>query len=241
MSARELLGIEALFARFGRITALNGVSIHVNEGEAVALIGPNGAGKSTLLSCVAGLVRPSGGEIRFAGAKSNRRRLEETVRSGIAYVPENRRVFGSLTVQENLEIGAAIRRDKAAVHKEIEDFLEMFPNLADRRHELAGRLSGGEQQMLVIARAVLSKPRFLMLDEPSLGLAPMIVNRVYDLLAELRKTGLTILVIEQNSGRALGFADRTYVINSGQIRLEGPSHELADAAGFEAAYFGYGD
>ena len=240
MGSTELLAVQDLTASFGRITALNGVSMHVDEGESVAMIGPNGAGKSTLLSCIAGLVRPSGGEIRFAGKAGTRRRLENTVRSGIAFVPENRRVFGSLTVQENLEIGATIRKDKSAVHKEIGQFLDMFPNLAERRQELAGRLSGGEQQMLVIARAVLSKPRFLMLDEPSLGLSPMIVNRVYDLLTELRRSGLTILVIEQNAGRALGFADRTYVINGGQIRLQGPSAELADAPGFEAAYFGYG-
>ena len=236
----ELLAIDNLSARFGRITALNGVSLHVNEGESVALIGPNGAGKSTLLSCIVGLVRPAGGAIRYAG-KTVTSRLEDTVRSGIAFVPENRRVFGSLTVAENLEIGATIRKDRAEVHREIAQFLEMFPNLAERRDELAGRLSGGEQQMLVIARAVLSKPRFLMLDEPSLGLAPLIVNRVYEMLNDLRKTGLTILVIEQNSGRALGFADRTYVINGGRIRLQGPSAELADAPGFDDAYFGYGD
>lgn len=239
MAGSELLVVDDLSARFGRIVALNAVSLRIDEGESVAMIGPNGAGKSTLLSCIAGLVRPAGGEIRFDGRVATRRRLEETVRAGIAFVPESRRVFGTLTVLENLEIGAAIRRDKPAVHREIGGFLEMFPNLAQRRHELAGRLSGGEQQMLVIARALLSRPRFLMLDEPSLGLAPMIVDRVYDLLSEMRQTGLTILVIEQNSGRALGFADRTYVINGGQIRMQGASADLAAHPDFEAAYFGY--
>ncbi len=235
-----LLQIDDLVVHYGRIAALNGVSLTVDPGEAVAIVGPNGAGKSTLLSAVAGIVRPLSGRIAYRGRPVSGQPLEQTVRRGIALVPEGRHVFSGLTVLENLRIGAVTRRDRAAVAAEIARFMEVFPILGTRRNEPAGRLSGGEQQMLVIARALLSDPALLMLDEPSLGLAPNITDRVYGLVADLRARGLTLLVVEQNADRALRFADRTYVLNAGRVRLAGPSAELAADPAFEAAYFGIG-
>lgn len=235
-----LLQIVGLSVRYGRITALDGVSLTVDPGEVVAIVGPNGAGKSTLLSAVAGIVRPVSGGIAFRGAPVTGQPLERTVRRGIALVPEGRHVFSGLTVLENLRIGAVTRKDRAAVAAEIDRFMQIFPILGTRRNEPAGRLSGGEQQMLVIARALMSDPALLMLDEPSLGLAPKITDRVYDLVAEARGRGLTVLVVEQNAERALRAADRTYVLNAGRVRLAGPSADLAADPGFEAAYFGIG-
>ncbi|MDR5654590.1 ABC transporter ATP-binding protein [Ruixingdingia sedimenti] len=236
-----LLDIRDLAVRYGRITALDGVGLHVDAGEVVAIVGPNGAGKTTLLSAVAGIVRPVAGSIAFRGEPILGQPLERTVRRGIALVPEGRRVFGGLTVEENLRVGAVIRRDRAAAAAEIARFMEIFPILHERRNEPAGRLSGGEQQMLVIARAMLSDPALLMLDEPSLGLAPKVTDQVYALVADLRARGVTVLVVEQNADRALRAADRTYVLNAGRVRLAGPSAALRDDPAFEAAYFGMGD
>jgi branched-chain amino acid transport system ATP-binding protein len=233
-----LLAIERLVVRYGRITALDGASLHVDPGEVVAIVGPNGAGKTTLLSAIAGIVRPVSGQVLFRGAPTLGQPLERTVRRGIALVPEGRHVFSGLTVHENLRIGAVTRRDRAAAEAEIGRFMEIFPILAERRNEPAGRLSGGEQQMLVIARAMLSDPALLMLDEPSLGLAPRIIDQVYALIADLRGRGVTVLVVEQNADRALQAADRTYVLNAGRVRLSGPSAALRGDPAFEAAYFG---
>ncbi|WP_323039689.1 ABC transporter ATP-binding protein [Gemmobacter sp.] len=235
-----LLHVENLVVRYGRITALDDVSLHVDAGETVAIVGPNGAGKSTLLSAIAGLVRPVHGNLSFQGEPILGQSLERTVRRGIALVPEGRHVFAGLTVLENLRIGAVIRRDHAAVTAEIDRFMQIFPILGTRRDEPAGRLSGGEQQMLVIARALMSDPALLMLDEPSLGLAPSITDQVYELIADLGKQGLSVLVVEQNADRALQAANRTCVINSGRVRLSGPSQRLAADPDFEAAYFGIG-
>jgi len=237
-SSSPLLSIDGLVVRYGQITALSEVSLHVDEGEVVSIVGPNGAGKSSLLGAIAGLVQPAGGRIAFAGEPVAPRALERTVRRGIALVPEGRHVFGGLTVHENLMLGATVRNDRRVVDDEIARFFDIFPILGERRNEAAGRLSGGEQQMLVIARALLSKPRLLMLDEPSLGLAPKVTDRVYELLAEIRAQGLTILVVEQNAPRALKAANRTYVLNGGRVRLAGPSATLAADPDFEAAYFG---
>lgn len=232
-----LLAVDGLVVRYGQITALAGASIHVDEGEIVSIVGPNGAGKSTLLGAIAGTVRPVAGTISFRAADIVGQPLERTVRRGIALVPEGRNVFASLTVMENLSLGATIRADRAEVKAEIEQFFSIFPILAERCNEPAGRLSGGEQQMLVIARALLSKPALLMVDEPSLGLAPKITDRVYEIFAEIRARGVTILVVEQNAHRALSVADRTYVLNGGIVRLSGKAAELAADPGFEAAYF----
>lgn len=233
-----LLDIDALAVAYGRITALRGVSLHVNRGEIVAIVGPNGAGKSTLLSCIAGLVRPVAGAIRFRGELTTGQPMERTVRRGIALVPEGRHVFAGLSVLENLRLGATIRTDRAQVASEIDAYMKLFPILSERRHTLAGTLSGGEQQMLVIARGMLSNPALLMLDEPSLGLAPRITDQVYDLIETVAARGVTVLVVEQNADRALRSADRTYVLNSGSVRLSGQSSDLRGRPDFDAAYFG---
>lgn len=233
-----LLTVDQLVVHYGRIAALNGVSLHIGPGEIVAIVGPNGAGKSTLLSTIAGIVRPVSGAVQYEGSPILGQSLERTVRRGVAMVPEGRHVFAGLTVLENLRIGAVIRKDRHQVETDITRFMDIFPILDSRRNELAGRLSGGEQQMLVIARALLSNPKLLMLDEPSLGLAPKITDSVYELIAELRTRGLTVLVVEQNADRALQAADRTYVLNAGRVRMAGPSAQLRDDPTFEAAYFG---
>lgn len=235
-----LLEIGGLAVSYRRISALRGVSLQVNTGEIVAIVGPNGAGKSTLLASIAGLVRPSAGTIRFQGEQIVGQALERTVRRGIALVPEGRHVFASLTVLENLRVGATIRGDRAKVMEEIVGYMDLFPILSERRHAPAGTLSGGEQQMLVIARGLLSNPALLMLDEPSLGLAPRITDQVYDLIEQVRKRGVSVLVVEQNADRALRSADRTYVLNSGAVQLTGASADLRGNPDFEAAYFGIG-
>jgi len=232
--------VRGLDARYGPVVALRDLSMHVDQNEIVSIIGPNGAGKTTLLSAIAGLVRPAKGQIGFAGKDIVGASLEDTVRRGIALVPEGRHVFAGLTVIENLRLGATIRKDTAAAQAEIEGYLDHFPILRERRDNPAGLLSGGEQQMLVIARALLSKPRLLMLDEPSLGLAPKITEQVYDIIRSVRDDGVTVLVVEQNAGRALSVADRTYVLSGGEVRMAGPSADLGRDPGFEAAYFGLG-
>ncbi|MCC5988958.1 MAG: ABC transporter ATP-binding protein [Pararhodobacter sp.] len=233
-----LLKVRDLRVRYGRITALYDVDLDVSAGEIVAIIGPNGAGKTSFLSAIAGVVPADGGTIEFRGEDILRLPMEESVRRGIALVPEGRHVLPGLTVMENLRLGATIRTDADAVRSDLERFLDAFPILRERRNEPAGRLSGGEQQMLVIARALMSRPAMLMLDEPSLGLGPRIVEQVYDMIMDARKQGVTILVVEQNARRALAVADRTHVLNGGIIRLSGTADTLAGDPQFEAAYFG---
>ncbi len=233
-----LLAVDGLCVRYGRIAALDRLSMRVNSGEVVAIVGPNGAGKTSLLSAIAGLVRPVEGGIAFHGENIVGQPLERTVRRGIALVPEGRHVFAGLTVLENLKLGATIQRDPAKIAAEIRAFFEIFPILEERRNEPAGRLSGGEQQMLVIARGLLSRPKLLMLDEPSLGLAPKGTDRIYEIIGEIRGRGVTVLVVEQNADRAIEAADRIYVLNGGRVRLSGAAAELAGHPEFEAAYFG---
>jgi branched-chain amino acid transport system ATP-binding protein len=233
-----LLSVDGLVVRYGPITALNGVSLSIGAGETVAIVGPNGAGKSSLVGAISGTVKASAGSIRFRNESVLGQNLERTVRRGIAMVPEGRHVLAGLTVHENLRLGATVRTDQAEVAAEIDEFFRIFPILAERRKEAAGRLSGGEQQMLVIARALLSRPALLMLDEPSLGLAPKVTDRVYEILADVRRRGVSILVVEQNAARALEAADRTYVLNGGIFRISGTTAELAGNPDFEAAYFG---
>jgi branched-chain amino acid transport system ATP-binding protein len=233
-----LLAVEALTLRYGRITALDRLSLSVNPGEVVAIVGPNGAGKTSLLNAVAGLVRPVGGRITFRGEDIVGQPLERTVRRGIALVLEGRHVFSGLTVLENLKLGATIRRDLTEIASDIQSYFDLFPILRERRDEPAGRLSGGEQQMLVIARALLSRPSLLMLDEPSLGLAPKVTDRIYEIIGDIRQSGVTVLVVEQNAERALKSADRIYVLNGGRARLGGSAEEMRGHPEFEAAYFG---
>jgi branched-chain amino acid transport system ATP-binding protein len=230
-----LVAVRGLVVRYGLITALRGIDLDIRAGEAVAIVGPNGAGKSSLLSAIAGIVRPAGGTISVAGAPLAA--LSDVVRRGVALVPEGRNIFGSLTVLENLRLGATIRRD-GEVASDIEATFATFPILGERRHQPAGLLSGGEQQMLAIARAMLSRPRLLLLDEPSLGLAPTIVDRVYGLLRSIRSQGVALLVVEQNASRAFALADRACVMNRGAFTLSGAPGEIEGHHAFDAAYFG---
>jgi branched-chain amino acid transport system ATP-binding protein len=233
-----MLSVKNLHVSYGNIVGLRGISIEVTEGEIVAVIGPNGAGKSTLLLTIAGIVRPKQGEVRLSDASILGIAPEILASRGIALVPEGRHIFGSLTVAENIALGATTRRDRAAIAADIERALDMFPVLRDRYRQRAGKLSGGEQQMLAIARALLARPKLLLLDEPSLGLAPLIVRQVYDAIFELRRQGLTVLIVEQSVHRAVAAADRTYVMNSGLIAMSGRSADLHGTAAFDAAYFG---
>ena len=233
-----MLVLEDIHVRYGAIAALRGISISVEQGEMVALIGVNGAGKSTTLMTIAGVLKPTQGTITFAGQSIVGRSPEDIVRKGLALVPEGRRVFPGLTVEENLRLGAAIRPDRAAVQRDIDEMCTRFPVLGERLNQAAGTLSGGEQQQLAIARGLMSRPALLMLDEPSLGLAPMLVAEIFELVAQLRETGVTILLVEQNVERALEIADRAYLLNTGQIEFEGPAEELRKRVDVVSAYLG---
>jgi branched-chain amino acid transport system ATP-binding protein len=234
-----MLEVAGLEVRYGAIRAVRGVSLAVGEGELVALLGANGAGKSSTLMCIAGAVRPAGGAVRLAGEDVTAARPEAMVRRGVASVPETRNVFPDLTVAENLRLGAfTLRRDAAAVEAERERMFAMFPRLRERANQPAGTLSGGEQQMLVIARAMMSRPRILLLDEPSLGLAPTIVDQIFAMIADLKRSGLTILLVEQNAAKALSVADRVYVMRLGAVAAEGAAAEIGAATDLRALYLG---
>ena len=239
---KVLLHVEGITVHYGRLAAVRDVSITVNEGEIVCVVGPNGAGKSTTLLSISGVLNPSSGNIVFSGEKINGIRPEIVARKGISQVPEGRHVFTTLSVEENLRIGAQIRKDRAEIEKDIKRVQELFPILGERRRQSAGKLSGGEQQMLVIGRALLTKPKIMTIDEPSLGLAPNIVDRVYEVLTTLREErGMTLLIVEQSSERALKAADRLYVIRNGEIQIEGKASELQDGEKIRQAYFGFND
>ncbi len=236
-----MLKVEHLEVRYGAITALRDISLHVEEGEMVALVGVNGAGKSTTLLTIAGVLKPTHGSITFQQQSLVGRAPEEIVRLGIALVPEGRRIFPGLTVQDNLRLGAAIRKDREGVQQDIDALCTRFPILGERFHQPAGTLSGGEQQQLAIARALMSRPRLLMLDEPSLGLAPVLVEEIFSLISELRDSGVTILLVEQNVERTLQIADRAYLLNVGQIVFEGPAKELRQRVDLASTYLGKTD
>jgi branched-chain amino acid transport system ATP-binding protein len=232
-----MLEVSGLKVDYGAIRAVHDVSLTLAEGELVTLLGANGAGKSSTLMCIAGALPASAGSIRLEGADVTAARPEAMVRKGVATVPETRDVFPDLTVGENLQLGAYTRRaDAAGVAEDRARMLEMFPVLAERSGQAAGTLSGGEQQMLVIARAMMSRPRFLLLDEPSLGLAPTIVDQIFDMIATLKRWGLTILLVEQNASKALAVADRAYVMRLGKIEVEGSAAEIAAATDLKALY-----
>jgi len=235
-----MLVLDDVKVSYSNILALRGVSLHVETREIVAVIGPNGAGKSSLLNSIAGAVQIVGGAIRFEDSPIAGKSPEDLVRLGVSLVPEGRRIFAGLSVWENIRIGAVARKDRTAISQDIERVLETFPVLQERLKQPAGKLSGGEQQMLAISRALLARPRLLLIDEPSLGLAPLVVDEVYRAVGELREGGVTILLVEQSATRALQFADRIYVLNTGAIVMSGSSDELRNAADFEDAYFGYG-
>jgi branched-chain amino acid transport system ATP-binding protein len=220
-----MLSLEKLQVSYGAVQAVRSLDLSVGEGELVALLGPNGAGKSSTIGAITGLV-PARGRVVLAGADISMLSAEARIAKGIAISPEGRRVFANLTVGENLRMGAALRRDAGGVRDDTERFLTLFPVLRERFAQPAGTLSGGEQQMLAIARALMSRPRLLLLDEPSLGLAPLIVARIFDFIGELKASGLTLLVVEQNAAQAMRFADRVYVMATGEVRFEGTPADL---------------
>ncbi len=232
-----MLELIDLQVAYGNILALKGVSLRVEDGELVTLIGSNGAGKSTTLRAISGLLRPKTGQMRYGGQALDRLQAHEIVRLGISHCPEGRRVFPGLSVAENLRLGAAQRRD-GDVARDAERMYDLFPRLRERRSQSAGTLSGGEQQMLAIARALMSRPRLLLLDEPSLGLAPLVVAAIFDVIADLKKQGVTILLVEQNARLALNIADRAYVLETGRVTLSGPAVELKLDPQVEATYLG---
>jgi branched-chain amino acid transport system ATP-binding protein len=232
-----LLDVRDLQVNYGGIQALQGVSFHVNAGEVVSLIGANGAGKSTALRAISRIVKARGGSINYDGCDLLSMRPEEVVRAGIAHSPEGRRVLTRLSVEDNLELGAYIRKDNE-VAADIEEKFRLFPRLQERRSQLSGTLSGGEQQMLAIARALMSRPKLLLLDEPSLGLAPIIVLEIFSIIDDLRARGVTILLIEQNANLALAHSDRAYVLETGKVLLSGPAAELREDERVKEAYLG---
>jgi len=236
-----MLEIDGIDVHYGGIHALRGVSLKVDEGEIVTLIGANGAGKTTTLRAISGLVKPSRGTVKFAGETITGLAAHAIVGRGLVMAPEGRGIFSNMTVEENLEMGAYLRADKAGIAKDKAHALSLFPRLAERLRQNAGTLSGGEQQMLSIARALLSRPKLLLLDEPSLGLAPQIVALIFKIVRTIAADGTTILLVEQNAHMALGVAKRAYVLEVGEIVLEGPAKQLASDDQIRKAYLGIHD
>ncbi|MFJ7927773.1 ABC transporter ATP-binding protein [Peribacillus sp. NPDC096448] len=233
-----MLKIEDINVFYGNIQALKGVSMEINEGEIVTLIGANGAGKSTLLKTISGLLKPKQGEVLFEGESIGGKAAQSIVKMGISHVPEGRRVFANMTVAENLELGAYLRKDKEGINKDMEKVYELFPRLLERIKQQAGTLSGGEQQMLAMGRALMAKPRLLLLDEPSMGLAPLLVKQIFNIIQEISTSGTTILLVEQNANLALSIADRAYVVETGRIVLSGNAEELTSSEEIKMAYLG---
>ncbi|MEP9406876.1 ABC transporter ATP-binding protein [Peribacillus frigoritolerans] len=233
-----MLKIEDINVYYGNIQALKGVSMEINEGGIVTLIGANGAGKSTLLKTISGLLKPKQGKVLFGGDSIGGKAAQSIVKMGISHVPEGRRVFANMTVAENLELGAYLRKDKDGIHKDMEKVYELFPRLLERIKQQAGTLSGGEQQMLAMGRALMAKPRLLLLDEPSMGLAPLLVKQIFNIIQEISESGTTILLVEQNANLALSIADRAYVVETGRIVLSGNAEELTSSEEIKMAYLG---
>jgi branched-chain amino acid transport system ATP-binding protein len=233
--ALEMRGVDVFY---GRIQALRGVSLTVGHGEIVALIGSNGAGKTTTLRTISGLVRPSRGAVLLDGREVQGLGAEQIARAGVGHSPEGRRLFPRMTVRENLEMGAYARRDDSGVRADFDRIYTLFPRLRERQGQVAGSLSGGEQQMVAIGRALMARPRVLLLDEPSLGLAPILVDTIFEVIREINKAGTTVLLIEQNARMALATARRAYVLETGSIAMQGPAAELAESEEVRRAYLG---
>ena len=233
-----MLEIQGLHCRYGKVSVLKGISLEVRQGELVSLIGANGAGKTTTLRAISGLVPSTDGHIVFEGEDITRMPAKRILAMGIAHCPEGRRVFPYMTVQENLEMGCYLRSDRVRMAEDMDRILSRFPVLAERRSQPAGTLSGGEQQMLAIGRALMSRPRLMLFDEPSLGLAPTMVERTFDIITEIRKEGTTVLMVEQNAYAALEMCDRSYVLESGEVALHGTGPELISNPHVRHAYLG---
>jgi branched-chain amino acid transport system ATP-binding protein len=233
-----LLELQDLHTFYGNIEALKGVSLEVNEGEIVTLIGSNGAGKSTTLRSISGLTPPREGSIRFDGQEIGETPPQEIVQKGISQAPEGRRIFSRMTVRENLELGAYLRRDTDQIDRDLERVFDLFPRLKERERQKAGTMSGGEQQMLAIGRALMAQPKLLLLDEPSMGLAPILVERIYETIAAINEQGTTILLVEQNANFALEVSKRGYVLETGQVSLSDDASALRENADVQKAYLG---
>jgi branched-chain amino acid transport system ATP-binding protein len=233
-----MLAIEDVHVYYGNIAAVKGLTMEVMPGEIVTLIGSNGAGKSTTLRTISGLLRPRQGHVTFNGRRIDRTAADDIVKMGIAQSPEGRRIFPRMTVSENLDLGAFLRKDRAQIVKDREWVLDLFPRLRERINQKAGTMSGGEQQMLAVARALMAKPQLLLLDEPSMGLAPVLVDVIFETITTIRETGTTVLLVEQNALAALRIADRAYVLESGLLNMEGPARELARNPEIVRAYLG---
>lgn len=234
----SMLKIEDISVFYGAIHAIKGVSLEVNQGEIVTLIGANGAGKSTILRTVSGLLKPKEGTISFEDSVISGMPAHEIVAKGISQVPEGRRIFAEMTVMENLELGAFTRKDKAGIKEDLEMVFTRFPRLKERMTQDAGTLSGGEQQMLAMGRALMSRPRLLLLDEPSMGLAPLLIKEIFNIIVDINKAGTTVLLVEQNANMALSIAHRAYVLETGRITLSGNAKELAASEDVRKAYLG---
>ncbi len=234
----DMLEIKDIHVYYGAIHAIKGVSLTVRQGEIVTLIGSNGAGKSTTLRTVSGLLKPKEGDVLFEGESIAGRPAQEIVKAGISQVPEGRRIFANMTVLENLELGAYTRSDADGIEADMNMVFKRFPRLLERKEQAAGTLSGGEQQMLAMGRALMSRPRLLLLDEPSMGLAPLLIREIFSIIADINKTGTTILLVEQNANMALSIAHRAYVLETGRITLSGDAKELAASEEVRKAYLG---
>lgn len=233
-----MLEIKDLEVYYGMIQAIKGVSFEVNQGEVIALIGANGAGKTTILHTITGLLAPKKGSVVFEGKEVTKIPAHKIVSLGMAHVPEGRRVFADLTVYENLKMGAYTRKDKEEIEKSLDRVYERFPRLKERKNQLAGTLSGGEQQMLAMGRALMSQPKIILMDEPSMGLSPIMVNEIFNIIRDVSKSGTTVLLVEQNAKKALSIADRAYVLETGKIVLEGKAEELLNDDSVKKAYLG---
>ena len=236
--AEPMLKIDNIDVYYGAIHALKGISLTVNKGEIVTLIGANGAGNSTALRTISGLLKPKNGKISFEGQEITGVKAHEIVKLGISQVPEGRRIFTEMTVMENLDMGAFTRKDKDGIKEDLAQVFKRFPRLEERRDQLAGTLSGGEQQMLAMGRALMSRPNLLLLDEPSMGLAPLLIKEIFHIIEDINKTGTTVLLVEQNANMALSIANRAYVLETGRITLAGDAKKLAASEDVRKAYLG---
>lgn len=233
-----MLKVNDIDVYYGNIQALRGISLEVNEGEIVTLIGANGAGKSTLLKTLSGLLKPKRGSIEYLGNAIDGKPAQSIVKVGISHVPEGRRVFANMTVEENLDLGAYLRKDRDGIKKDMDHVYELFPRLYERRKQISGTLSGGEQQMLAMGRALMAKPKLILMDEPSMGLAPLMVKNIFNIIETVNKEGVTVLLVEQNANMALSVANRAYVLETGKIVLSGTAKELQESEEVRAAYLG---